>query len=173
MCIGLSQTSQGQQTPENLTNNFDDVSYRWDRMAKSLENYSGLTMFCTNNGYRSEAIDLLNSIHHYDSLIYARLVEISYYDNNHELQKTLQQIYKFEKEYSAQNFIKHLNRECIDRKSIEREKKYSIYDNGHNSYSGQILNIENANYHYVHHVTNLVDHIRSHIHHLNVDKMEF
>ncbi len=166
-----SEAFAQQDSVENLTEKFDDVSYRWDLIAETLEDYRGLIGYCQIDSFRYEVISVLNDIHHYDTLIYRRLMEISYYQNNHEIKKTLEQIRQFEEEYSVKNFIHHLNKECKESKEVEHEKDKTLSDIGHNSYSGQMLNVENATFRYVHHVTKLVDHIRNHVHHLHVDDL--
>ncbi len=165
----LPSLSYAQDEEENLTEKFDDVSYRWDLIAEMLEEYSGLNAYCKVDSFRIEVISVLNDIHHYDTLIYRRLVQLSYYENNHEIKKTLEQIKQFEKEFSAAKFIHHLNAECKDSREIEHNKKNTLGNIGDESYSGQILNVQNAAYRYIHHITKLVDHIRDHVHHLHVD----
>ena len=56
--------------------------------AKSLDSYLGLTRFCTDTKYRNELIELLHSIHHYDSMVYDRLLQASRRTDNKEIKKT-------------------------------------------------------------------------------------
>ena len=158
-----------QDSVSSLTDKFDELSYRWDQISETLEEYEGLSYYCQNDDFRNEVVDVLKNIHHYDTLIYNRLVELSYYDTDKEIKKTIKQIEEFESEYDIKAFVHHLSIECKERREVEREKKNTLGNIGAESYSGQALNVQNATQRYMKHVTYLVDHIRKHIHHLHID----
>ncbi len=157
------------QEQENLVIEFDNLSYEWDRIAELFDNYEGLGTFCSTDTIRTHVIEVLNGIHHYDSLIYDVLFEKSLVDGNHEIQKTIEQIQEFESEYSIKGFMEHLKVECHERSEVEHNRKNSVSDIGADSYDGQREIVETATFRYIKHVTKLVDHIRAHIHHLNLE----
>lgn len=157
-------------TTENIINRFDEVSYRWDEVAETLEEYEGLSDFCVEKNYRAEVISLLKEVHHFDSLIYNKLQDIAKSNNNAEVKKTLKQIEELESEFSIKEFSNFLSQECKDRRIIERTRKELKGNIGQDGYDGQQQLLENKLYRYMHNVTFLVDHIRKHIHHLHLEE---
>jgi len=153
----------------NITTDFDILDVEWHVLARDLDNYEGFSIYCTNLDFQSKVLNNLHSIHHYDSLIILKLNDPAYTMSEHERIATLKEISKFEKKYSARNFIKTLRRECKERKEIEKEHQHERGGFGQDTYDGQkyILEVELGNY--VHHITKMVDHIDKHIHHLNLN----
>lgn len=146
---------------------FDDLTYKWDMEAEKLSSYEGLLEFCNNDDYRYATIDILKSIHHYDSLLYRSLLQARRKDrHNHNINKTIKEIENFERNYTTKNFIHFLHGDC--NKSIDLEKHSSELrkDSGEGSYDNQVYVLEVELGRYVHHVTKKVDHIRSLTHHL-------
>lgn len=164
-----ASTSIENDTTENIISKFDEISYRWDQVSTELEQYEGLSEFCIEQNYRNEVIKLLKEVHHFDSLIYFKLKDISLSDNSAELKKTIKQIEELESAFSIKEFSRFLNQECIDRKKIERERKDLKANIGQDGYDGQQQLLENKLYRYIHNVTYLVDHIRKHVHHLHLE----
>ncbi|MEQ8474439.1 MAG: hypothetical protein RIC35_24795 [Marinoscillum sp.] len=146
----------------------DDLTYKWDGEARNLNSYEGLSKFCDDKEYRVEIIDLLNEIHHYDSVLYDRLVAAQRFKKDKEIEKTLDEIAKFEKKYSMQTFIHFLHEECISRNEIEKHSDESRNDIGANSYDGQIYIIETELNKFIKHITKRVDHLRKHVHHMHI-----
>ncbi|MBV6646655.1 MAG: hypothetical protein KI790_14455 [Cyclobacteriaceae bacterium] len=146
---------------------FDELSYRWDQIAEALEVYEGLGAYCINAQFRTEVEQVLDQVHYFDRKLYDQLVELDRMGaSNHELKTTIHQIREFETEYDLPSFRKYLRQECGERKELEREKKRIQNEMGEEGYDGQVSVVEIMTYKYVHHVTKLIDHIRSHIHHL-------
>ncbi len=160
---------QSGDTTVNLESKFDNISFRWDLVAQELERYDGLSQFCIQNDYRKNVINILNEIHHFDSLVYKRLKHISSRRNSGEIRKTVKQIEELETEYDIKSFTAFLNKECKDRRQVEKSKKVLKGNYGEYSYDGQKHLVENAIERYVHHVTHLIDHVRKHIHHLHLN----
>lgn len=147
----------------------DELTYKWDSEAEVLNNYDGLTNFCVKAEYRTSIIDMLNDIHHYDSVLYKRLKAAYRINKNKEIEKTLDEIANFEKEYSMKNFIHFLHDECKARAELEKNVKDSKGDLGINSYDGQVYIIETELNKYIKHVTKRMDNIRDHVHHLHIE----
>lgn len=146
----------------------DDLTYEWDLEADNLNNYEGLSRFCVDKEYRLNVIDLLNDIHHYDSVLYDRLVKAARFNDDREINKTLKEIAKFEEEYSMKKFIHFLHEECIVRSDIEKNAEDLRNDIGSSSYDGQIYIVETELNKYIKHITRRMDHIREHVHHLHI-----
>ena len=158
----------GAQDNETLGQHIDELTYRWDEESKALNNYDGLSEFCLSVEYRSKIIILLNDIHHYDSVLFDRLSKAARFSKDHEIEKTLKEIEKFEGKYDMRSFLHFLHEECDRRKEIEHNAKELKNDIGANSYDGQIYIIETELNKYIKHITKRMDHIRKHVHHLHV-----
>lgn len=151
---------------ETVTKKIDELTTNWDIESKSLNSYEGLTKFCTDTQYRTHLIELLGSIHHYDSMMYERLVQASRRSDDKEINKTLKDIRDFEGKYSMKAFVHFLHTECNDRADIEKHAKELRSEVGSESYSGQIYLVEIELNKYIKHITSRMDNIRKHIDHL-------
>ncbi|XOV95302.1 MAG: hypothetical protein ACFHWX_11450 [Bacteroidota bacterium] len=166
----ITVSTFAQEDHKTLGKVIDDLSYKWDDEAKVLNNYDGLSKFCANEEYRLNIIQLLQDVHHYDSVLYQRLVKASRFGNeSHEVKKTIEEIEKFEEGYDMKSFIHFLHTECSARNEIEHnaddlKSEINIY-----SYDGQIYVLENELNKFVSHITKRVDHIREHVHHLHIE----
>lgn len=157
-----------QAQEETLGQKITSLTFNWDLMSTSLNDYEGLSKFCKDQSYRGEIITLLEDIHHYDSVLYDRLVKASRISNDKEIKKALGDIKKFEANYSMKQFIHFLHDECRTRSELERNADESKADMGENSYDGQIYLIEIELNKYIKHITKRVDHIKKHVDHLHI-----
>ncbi len=163
-------SSYGQDESKTLGKIIDDLTYKWDDEASSLNNYDGLAKFCINEDYRLGIIQLLKDIHHYDSVLYDRLLKASRFGNqSHAIKKTIDEIEKFEEGYDMRSFVHFLHTECSARSEIEKNADDLKEEIGFYSYDGQIYVLENELNKYVSHITKRVDHIREHVHHLHIE----
>ncbi|GAB4239370.1 MAG: hypothetical protein Tsb0034_15400 [Ekhidna sp.] len=165
--ISSSFSLFSQDQSERLDEKIDQITYDWDLEADKLSSYEGLQLLCTDQKYRLRIFDLLKDIHHYDTVLYEVLVDLSRRSSDKEIEKTLKDIKKFEKEYDTNSFIRFMNDECKAMIEIERNAEESKNDVGYNSYSGQVYLLETELFKYVKHVTDRVDKIRTHVHHLS------
>jgi len=164
----LSVAILAQETEEGrLDEKIDKITYKWDLEADKLSSYDGLTNLCTDENYRTEIFTLLEDIHHYDTILYNVLVDLSRRSNDREIDKTLKDIKKFEEEYDMQNFISYMRDECKALIEIEKNAEDTRNEVGYSSYSSQVYMLETELVKYVRHVTNRVDKIRQHVHHLS------
>lgn len=164
--ISLSVYSFSQS--ETLGQKIDQVTFDWDIKSVELNSYEGLSQFCIEKEYRGELIQLLNDIHHYDSVLYNRLLKASRISNDKAIDKAIKDIEKFEEDYSMRKFIHFLHEECKARNDIEKHAKDLKSEIGSESYSGQIYIIEIELNKYIKHITKRVDLVRKHAHHLHV-----
>ncbi|MFH6982222.1 hypothetical protein [Marinoscillum luteum] len=162
----LAVAQENEQTSLGAT--IDKLSYDWDLEADNLNSYDGLSKFCLDKDYRIGVIQLLNDIHHYDSVLYDRLTKASRFNKDKEIDKTLKEISKFETGYSLKDFIHFLHEECTTRSDIEKHSTESRNDIGSNSYDGQVYIVETELNKFIKHITKRVDHIREHVHHLHI-----
>ncbi|WP_420319162.1 hypothetical protein [Ekhidna sp.] len=163
MFIVISAFSQDERLDEKI----DEITYDWDLEADKLSTYAGLQLLCSDEAYRSKILQLLDDIHHYDTVLYGVLIKISKSTKDREVKKTLSDIRKFEEEYNTRSFVHFMNEECRAMKEIEKNSEKTANDVGINSYSGQVYVLETELYKYVKHVTARVDKIRIHVHHLS------
>ncbi len=157
---------------ENVTlgKKFDEITFNWDLESINLNSYTGLLKFCKEKEFRYEVIALMKDVHHYDSVLYSKL---KYANRNgsgsREVKKAIKEIEKFEKDFSVKNFIAFLREECNNAKDIENNSNELKNDITSESYDGQVLIVENLLNKYIKHTTKRVDHIREHVHHLNIE----
>ncbi|HCX21626.1 MAG: hypothetical protein CMB80_34550 [Flammeovirgaceae bacterium] len=163
--LGLAQSNESASIGEAI----DNLTSKWDSEAKSLRTYDGLIKFCDDQEYRFGLIEMLNEVHHYDSVLYDRLTKAQRYNHSKEIEKTLKDISKFEKDYSMKDLIHFLHSECVEKNKIEKNAAELRNDIGENSYDGQVYLIEVELNKYIKHITKRVDIIRDHVHHLHLE----
>ena len=156
-----------QEESERLDEKIDDLTYSWDLEADKLSSYEGLTNLCSDEDYRSEIFQLLKDIHHYDTILYNTLKDISRRNSNKEIVRTLRDIRKFEEGYDMKNFIYFMREECKAMIDIEKNADDTRNEVSFTSYSGQVYILETELFKYVNHITRRVDKIREHVHHLS------
>ncbi|MDI9356896.1 MAG: hypothetical protein QM536_07750 [Chitinophagaceae bacterium] len=158
----------GQSTKqEDILSRFDEFVGLWDDEAKKLSQYAGLSDYCMIPSYKEDIIEILNGIHHYDSIIYRNLKQKEKNESSHELRVSIKQIEDFEGNYKPKMFLKKLNSECAMRRTLESEYKKGIdNDLGEQSYDEMVVIVESDLRKYIRHITKLVDHIKKHSHHL-------
>lgn len=143
----------------------DDLTQQWDKQALQLETYSGLKYYCTAEKYRDKTINLLDEIHHYDTLLYG-IVTRKYADTkDKEAEITLKDIIKVEADYTTKSFKEFLQKECDGFTQIE--ENYSREDGS--KYYKEAEKLEKELAKYVETITLRIDLIDEHIHHLQLD----
>ncbi len=146
----------------------DQATYTWDLEEKELETYEGLMEFCRNEDYRKSKIELLNEIHHLDSVLYKRALIASKRSKDKNIDHLIREIESFESEYNMRSMIKFLKDECKAQKELEKHSADLKTEFGSESYDGQIYLIEVELQNYVSHTTKRIDHIRKYVHKLNI-----
>lgn len=150
---------------EDIVATIDDLTIKWDKQAESLQKYSGMKYYCTSEKYRESTIDLLDRIHHYDTVLY-NIVSEKYKDvKDKEATATLKDILTVETDYTTPNFKAFLKDECARFAEIEEK-----YDKSSGSpYFKEIEKLEKELAKYVINVTKRIDLIDEHVHHLKLD----
>lgn len=150
-----------------IVNELDRLDDAWHEIADEMGTYAGLAFYCKDKEYKYEIDNLLNDIHHYDTLLYQILLAKVELDGaSHTLRRTIKEIEKVENKYRPKNFHIKLQDDCKGRREIERNKKKLQSDIQAESYDGRALIINNDIHTYIHHITNLVDLIDKHAHHI-------
>lgn len=149
---------------ENIVTIIDDLTMEWDKQAERLEKYTGLKYYCTGEQYRKKTIGLLDKIHHYDTLLYG-IVTRKYADSkDREAEVTLKDIVTVEAEYTTKNFKEFLKLECEGYAEIEEN-----YTRSDSKYYKEVEKLEKELSKYVITITQRIDLIDEHIHHLKLD----
>jgi hypothetical protein len=165
-CIGAVMVGANAQDTEEIREKVDEITFEWDNEAIVLNSYDGLTKFCRDDQYRYGVIDLLEEIHHYDSVLYIKAKNALKVSDDKELKKLVKDIEKFEKKYSMKDFIGYMRDDCVARAELERNDDDMKSDIGSESYDSQVYIIETELQKYVKNITKSVDRIREHVHHL-------
>jgi len=156
-----------QEETGRLDEKIDELTYKWDLEADKLSSYEGLTNLCADENYRIGIFQLLGDIHHYDTILFNVLTDLSKRKHDKEINKTLRDIKKFEEEYDMKSFIHFMREECEAMINIEKHANETKNEVGYTSYSSQVYLLETELFKYVKHVTDRVDKIRDHVHHLS------
>ncbi|MCR9250344.1 MAG: hypothetical protein NXI20_07955 [bacterium] len=158
----LSTGLFAQDDEKNIVEIIDDLTSNWDETAVLLDSYDGLKNYCKNRVVRNEMIDLLNQIHHYDTVLYNIVIHKYNTEKNKEAKATIDDINTVEVDYTTISFIKFLRTECGQFNDIE--KNYSR--EGGDTYQEEIDRLEAELDKYIVNITKRIDIIDEHVHHL-------
>lgn len=162
LLLGLFSSAQQN---EDIVAIIDDLTVRWDQGAINLKSYQGIQEFCLNKSYQSETIELLNTIHHWDTSLYFIVQKKFDTNKDKEAAATLEDIEKLETEYSTINFKLFIQDECNQLKIIEDSFDQELIK----QYEKDIRQFEKELVKYVNSITYRIDIIDEHIHHLKFD----
>lgn len=143
----------------------DDLTIRWDETAIRMKNYQGIQEFCLTEEFRNETNNLLDNIHHWDTTLYFVVQEKFDTNSDKEAAATLKDIEKLEVEYSTANFKKFITEECSTLKTIQEGFDEATV----RQYEKDIRKFEKELYKYLVNITDRIDIIDEHIHHLDFE----
>ena len=162
LALFISTIGFCQSQKKDIVKIIDDLPQRWDNVADGLETYGGFKKFCRTRDFRVNTIDLLNQIHHYDTILYQTVSEKYKSDNDPEAKATLDDIDVVEVDYSTASFLDFLHAECGDINDINRNFSREEGE----EFEIEKERIENELEKYVESITQRIDNIDEHIHHL-------
>lgn len=165
VCIFCLVLSASAQEEENIVEIVDDLTITWDKEALDLATYTGLQQYCATKPYRDKTIKLLDKIHHYDTLLYGIVNRKFEADQDPEAEATLKDIRKLEADYTTKAFKAFIHRECNGVNEIERNFGRA----GGEEYDKETKKLEKELAKYVESITERIDLIDEHIHHLKLD----
>lgn len=160
----LSNLSFAQE--KNIVSVIDELTVKWDRTAIELRTYQSITNFCEDTNYRSYTVNLLDQIHHWDTTLYFIVQDKFDISQDKEAAATLEDIEKLETDYTTEKFKNFIQEECAILKVIEshfdpeRVKKYE----------NEIKSFEKESNKYILSITERIDIIDEHVHHLDLDE---
>ncbi|WP_420581535.1 hypothetical protein [Reichenbachiella sp.] len=151
-----------QKSTEDIIFIVDELRTTWDIEALKMEKYDGMREYCHSKTYRNKVLDILNQIHHYDTTLYYTVTDKYDISSDPEAKETLEDIMTLETVYTNPNFVAFLKKEC--EKVIHIEKNMAKKDSG--GFDKDILALEEELIEYIDAVTERVDLVDEHIHHL-------
>ena len=157
-CLSFNLMAQDE---DELLMKVDDLRYRWDDEALNLETFVGMENFCHVKKYKKEVTLLLNSIHHFDTLLFGIVTEKFNQTADLQAQEALKDILLVESEYTTLNFLEFLELECSKVVKIEKiqAKKTKEID-------AKTAALEKELIRYIDSVTERIDLIDENVHHL-------
>lgn len=158
----LSQPALAQDDAEKIVEIIDELTVQWDDGAEKLATYEGLRDYCRVKPYRDKTKELLDQIHHYDTVLYMIVTEKYAVDSDPEAKATIDDIETLEVEYTTKSFIVFLREECQEFNYVENNLGRSKGE----EYEEEVKTIESELGKYIDAITEQVDTIDEHVHHL-------
>ncbi|MEQ9467651.1 MAG: hypothetical protein RLN88_09575 [Ekhidna sp.] len=162
----IAQASAQSFVTIDIEEEYEDLTNQWLTISEDLSHYGGLSAFCSSEEYRTYTMDILNLLHHYDSVVLDLLknptldIDIS----SKEYRKTMSDIAKFEEEYDLKGFISFLKESCITRRDLEKDKEDLKKEVGMYSYDGQVMMLETDLNKFMHRINKRIVAINDHVH---------
>jgi len=157
-------TSFSQENEAEVVKAVDDLTIKWDNEALKLQTYKGLGSFCGNSVYRKEIIDMLDEIHHYDTLLYGIVTRKFAKNQDGEAKATLDDIETLEADYTTKAFRRFIHKECNTFNEIEN----NLGREQGAEYKKEVKALEKELKKYVIEITKQIDLIDEHVHHLHL-----
>ena len=158
----------------DIEEEYEFLTEQWLFVSEDLSHYYGLSAFCTNGEYREFAIEILELLHHYDSVVLDILknptsdIDIS----SKEYRKTMDDIASFEGDYDVKSFISFLRESCITRNDLERNKEDLKREVGMYSYDGQVMMLETDLRKFMKKIDKRIVSINEHIHKIHPSQVK-
>jgi len=158
------------QTNDVLEAEYASTKNQWLTESALLSQYEGVNEYCKDPDYRASVDDILNEMHHLDSLIMQRVNDptLALSMDYKEQKKTLKDISKLETEYSTQDFVEQMRSTCKFRNEIEDEAELLKNGLGADSYDARVLVLETEIQRYLAHIDKLAVKIEDHLHYLYI-----
>ncbi len=158
------------QDRQEMEEEFDDIVEEWLTSSELLSAYDGVNEYCQNPQFRQSVNNVLDDMHHYDSLIMLKMndpLAASSMDYK-EQRKTLKDIYKMEFEYGTKGFVGQMREACLFRNEIEDNADRLRNGMGPESYDAKVLLLETQVQRYLNHIDKLAVKINDHLHYLYI-----
>ncbi len=152
------------QTDSEVAKTIDDLRYAWDEEAIKLESYEGLGNFCGESTYRKKIINMLDEIHHYDTLLYGIVTRKFNTTQDAEAKATIEDIETLEVDYTTLAFKRFVHKECNTYNEIEN----NLGAAKGKEYEKEVKALEEELIKYVDAITKRIDIIDEHVHHLDI-----
>lgn len=160
----VSFSSFAQENESEIVKAIDDLTLRWDSEAEKLQTYEGLASFCAHSTYRNMITEMLDEIHHYDTLLYGIVTRKFKKDKDKEAKATLDDIETLEVDYTTKSFRIFIRKECQTYNDIER----NLGAEKGEEYEEEVGALEVELSKYVIEITKQIDLIDEHVHHLHL-----
>lgn len=149
------------------------LTRQWLEVSEKLKQYDGLSEFCQQNTFRTYTINILEHLHHFDSVMIDFLHEptTALLIDAKEYEKTLKDIQEFETKFSNKAFLAYLRESCNTRNDLERHKEDLKKEVGMNSYDGQIVVLESGLNKFLKHIDKRIIAIEKHMHMIHPDRI--
>ena len=153
-----------EESDSEVVKTIDNLRYTWDEEALNLETYKVLAEFCGNSPYRKKIIQMLDDIHHYDTLLYGIVTRKFNEDSDPEAKATIDDIETLEVDYTTKSFRRFIHKECNTYNEIEN----NLGAAGGKEYEKEVNALEEELKKYVIAITRRIDVIDEHVHHLHI-----
>lgn len=164
LLITASVFAHAQESDTEVAKTIDKLRYAWDDEALSLQTYAGLGKFCGESVYRKSIIQMLDDIHHYDTLLYGIVTRKYNANKDAEAKATIDDIETLEVDYTTKSFKQFVHKECNTYNEIENNLGAAKGA----EYKKEVKGLEEELKKYVASITKRIDIIDEHVHHLHI-----
>lgn len=173
LLFGVAATAQDYNSYD-IEQEFDFLTGEWLKVSGELKTYSGLAHFCKSPDFRTKTTDILELIHHYDSIVLAILKDPTLeMDVSHrEYKQTVRDIENFEADYGIKTFLGFLKESCGTWRDLEQNKSDLVNESGMYSYDGQILVLETGLRKFLKHIDKRLIAIDDHVQLIPLEEVE-
>lgn len=154
--------SWSQESTQDIVDIIDELRNDWDLEAEKMETYVGIKEYCHSKHYQKKVMKLLTTIHHYDTTLFNIVSEKYDVNNDAAAKETLDDILLIETKYTNPNFKLYLKEECEKVISIEKNQAKK----GSGDFDSDISALEDELIYYIDAITERIDLVDEHIHHL-------
>lgn len=164
LLVFVSSVAFSQEDEKEVVRHIDELTIAWDNEAEKLQSYQGLADFCSNSFYRKKIIQMLDDIHHYDTLLYGIVTRKFNTDKDPEAKATIDDIETLETDYTTKSFRRFIHKECNTYNEIEKNLGRAKGP----EYEKEVKQLEDELKKYVVEITKQIDIIDEHVHHLDL-----
>ncbi|MEQ6121441.1 hypothetical protein [Reichenbachiella sp. MALMAid0571] len=153
-------------TVGSIEKQYEHLASRWLEISDEIKVYQGLGKFCNDPGYQQNSINILESLHHYNAVVFDILndPETDKYQDQKVFKNTIRDIEKFEETHETEKFIDFMDDNCTYLNELETNKANLLKQSQMYSFDGRIFILETLLYRFMRRIDKKVVSIDNNIH---------
>ncbi len=162
---GFNAQAQGYAT-ESIEKQYEYLTDKWLEISDEIKEYKGLSNYCNDPDYQQNSINVLESLHHYNAVVFEILKDTTTdkYSGQKAFKSTLKDIEKFESSHESEKFISFMDDNCDYLQGLEKNRMNLLKQSQMYSFDGRIYILETMLYRFMKRIDKKVVSIDDNIH---------
>lgn len=164
--ITVSNAQSQNHAVGSIEKQYEYLTDKWLEISDEIKEYKGLIKYCNDPNYQQNSINVLESLHHYNAVVFEILNDSTTdkYSGQKAFKNTLKDIDKFESSHKSKKFISFMDDNCDYIQELETNKMKLLKQSQMYSFDGRIFVLETMLYRFMKRIDKKVVSIDDNIH---------